>query len=192
MKNDIITSLKVFSILSLLLGIIYPLIILAIGQITMHNNANGSLIVKNNEIIGSTLIGQSFANPKYFHSRPSATNYNASTSGGSNLAPSSKKFIEQVHQRILVLREKENISLQTPIPAGMVLQSASGLDPHISIENARIQIHRVSQARNLPENTIIELLKTNMDYDLLGIWGQNVINVLKINSALDSHNLNSG
>lgn len=188
MKSEIITSLRVFIILSLLLGIIYPLTITAIAQITMYDKANGSLFTKNEKIIGSQLIGQSFTNSKYFHSRPSATNYNASASGGSNLGPTSKKLMQLVEEKITSLRAQENLSTQTLIPAGMVLQSASGIDPHISLENAQLQIPRISKARGIPENTIIDLVKTNTDNDLLGIWGQEVVNVLRLNLALDSQN----
>ncbi len=185
MKNEIITSLKAFIILSMLLGIAYPLIIMTIGQISMSNNANGSLIKKNNTTIGSKLIGQSFSNPIYFHPRPSANNYNASASESSNLAPSSKKLITQVQERIIALRAKENLNPQTLIPSDMALQSASGLDPHISLKNALLQVPRISKARGIPENSIIELLNNNMDTDFFGIWGETVVNVLKVNLALD-------
>lgn len=187
MKSEIITSLRAFIILSILLGIIYPLTITGIGYLTMHDNANGNLILKNEKPIGSKLIGQSFTNAKYFHPRPSAVNYNAAASGASNLAPSSKKLIKQVEQKISALRTQENLDPQTPIPAEMVLQSASGLDPHISLEAALLQVSRISKARATPENAIIELLEKNKDKDLLGIWGQTVVNVLKLNLDLDSN-----
>lgn len=186
MKSEIIKSLRAFLVLSILLGIIYPFLITVIGQIIISDNANGSLITNNQKIIGSKLIGQSFTKPEYFHSRPSATNYNASASGGSNLGPSSKKLITQTEQRIMKLRAEEGLNPQTPIPAEMVLQSASGIDPHVSLNNALLQVPRISKARGMPESSIIELLHNNMDTDFLGIWGESVVNVLKLNLALDS------
>lgn len=185
MKNEIITSIKAFTILSIILGIVYPLTIMTIGQITMSKNANGNLLFKNEQIIGSKLIGQSFTDSRYFHPRPSAGNYNASASGGSNLAPSSKQLIDQVQERIIALRAEEALGAQTLILSEMVLQSASGLDPHISLKNALLQAPRVSKARGIPEKAIIELLNNNMDMDFFGIWGESVVNVLKVNLALD-------
>lgn len=187
MKNEIITSLKVFFVLSALLGIIYPVVILIISQTTMHHKANGSLLFKDGLPIGSELIGQSFTDPKYLHPRPSANNYNGIASGSSNFGPTSRKMIEQVEQNIIALRSTENLNLQTPIPAGMVLQSASGLDPHISTEDAQLQITRIAKTRNLTEDIVIKLLKENTDTDLLGIWGQTRVNVLKLNLALDTN-----
>lgn len=178
MKNTLI-AIKAFIIFSILLGLVYPLAITGVAQVAFPQKANGSLIVENGKIIGSSLIGQKFDKPEYFNSRPSAVDYNAAGSGASNLGPSSKKLAEQVQERIANLRQK------THLPPDAVLTSASGLDPHISIENAKIQAKRVSKTRNISVKQINALIKENTDHELLGIWGQEGVNVLKLNIALD-------
>ena len=178
--KEVIISIKAFIIFSILLGLIYPLAMTGIAQVSFPKQANGSLIKENNQVVGSSLIGQKFDKPEYFHSRPSAVDYNAESSGASNLGPSSKKLIERVHNAV----EKENFS-QKNIPADAVLTSASGLDPDISIENAKAQIPRVSRARGVSESKIKKLIYENIDHDFIGIWGQNSVNVLKLNIELD-------
>ena len=185
-KNETITALKAFLLFAILTGIIYPLSITAIAQITMPSQANGSLIKANGIIIGSKLIGQNFDKPEYFHSRPSSVNYDAAGSGGSNLGPSSKKLIDQVADRIKSVRAENNIPTNKTVPADMVLTSASGLDPHISTENALLKLQRVAKNRNISESKVKELVKKSTDHDFIGIWGQSGVNVLKLNLALDN------
>ena len=179
MKN-IIISIKVFIVFSVLLGLVYPLAITGIAQATMKDKANGSLIKIDGQVVGSSLIGQKFDKPEYFNSRPSAVDYNASGSGASNLGPSSKKLITRVKETI----SKEKLRNKN-IPADMVLTSASGLDPHISLENAQLQIPRIAKLRKLDETKLKELVNKNTDSDFIGIWGQQGVNVLKLNIALD-------
>lgn len=179
MKN-IIISIKTFIGFSILLGLIYPLAITGIAQATMKDKANGSLIVKNGQVVGSSLIGQKFDRPTYFNSRPSAVDYNAAGSGASNLGPSSKKLIARVKETI----SKDKLGDKN-IPADMVLTSASGLDPHISLENAQLQIPRIEKIRNISESQLKKLIEENTDHDFIGIWGQEGVNVLKLNLALD-------
>lgn len=178
MKNTII-SIKVFIGFSILLGLVYPLAITGIAQVAFPQKANGSLIVGNGKVVGSSLIGQKFDKPEYFNSRPSAVDYNATGSGGSNLGPSSKKLIARVKETI----SNEKLSAKY-IPADMVLTSASGLDPHISLKNAQLQIPRIATIRNIPETKLNELVNKNTDRDFIGIWGQEGVNVLKLNIAL--------
>lgn len=180
MKN-IVISIKAFIIFSILLGLIYPLAITGIAQVVFPQKANGSLIVKNGKVIGSKLIGQNFYEPKYFYPRPSAVNYNASASGASNLGPTSKKLMKQVEERIA----KNKMQNSKNIPSDAILTSASGLDPHISIKNAKLQIPRVSKIRNIPEAEIKKLINQCTDHDFIGIWGQRGVNVLRLNIALD-------
>lgn len=180
MKNTLI-AIKSFIIFSILLGLIYPLAITGIAQVTMKDKANGSLIVENGKVVGSSLIGQNFGSPTYFNSRPSAVDYNAAGSGASNLGPSSKKLIEQVKERVNSKRETVN----GLIPADAVLTSASGLDPHISLENAQLQAQRVAKIRNISEIQMKKLIDENTDHEFIGIWGQEGVNVLKLNLALD-------
>lgn len=183
--KEITTAIKAFIIFSILLGLIYPLAITGVAQVAFPKKANGSLIKINEQIVGSSLIGQKFDKPEYFYSRPSAFDYNASGSGASNFGPSSKKFIEQVKTRIGKRKEETGNRL---IPADAVLASASGLDPHISLENAQLQIPRIAKIRNMPETEIKELVNENTDRNFIGIWGQDGVNVLKLNIALDKVN----
>lgn len=180
--KETITAIKAFIVFSILLGLVYPLAITGIAQATMKNKANGSLIVENGQVVGSSLIGQKFDKPQYFNSRPSAVDYNAANSGASNLGPSSKKLIEQVKERV------GNWKLETGnsnVPADAVLTSASGLDPHISLKNAKFQIPRIAKIRNISESEIEKLVTKNTNGNLVGIWGQKGVNVLKLNIDLD-------
>lgn len=182
MKN-IIISIKSFIIFSILLGLVYPLAITGIAQVAMPQKANGSLIVENGQVVGSSLIGQKFDKPEYFNSRLSAVDYNASASGASNLGPSSKKLMARIKMDIA----KNNLEGKE-IPADMILTSASGLDPHISIENATFQASRVAKIRGISDKKVNELISKNTDSNFLGIWGQEGVNVLKLNIALDKIN----
>ena len=170
---------------------IYPLIVFGIGQTLFHNQANGSLIVdKDGAIHGSRLIGQQFTADKYFISRPSdagATGmaYDATSSGGSNLGPTSQKLSDTLKQNIASYRAQNNLDTNTPVPADAVTASASGLDPHISLRNAELQAPRVAKVRNLPLEKILALVRANTDPADLGILGEPGVNVLPLNLALD-------
>lgn len=177
--KETITAIKAFIIFSVLLGLVYPLVITGIAQVVFPQKANGSLIVENGQVVGSSLIGQKFDKPEYFNSRPSAVDYNASGSGASNLGPSSNKLAEQVNARIASLGQN------THLPPDMVLTSASGLDPHISIENAKLQAQKIANVRGLQISKLDELISNNIDSEFLGIWGQEGVNVLKLNIDLD-------
>lgn len=173
-------------IFSCLLGLAYPLIITLIAQLTTPTTASGSLIEQNGKIIGSKLIGQMFSAEHYFQSRPSAHHYDGMASGASNLGPSSKKLRQTTLERILLNRIINQIPPIFALPADMVLSSASGLDPHISVENALLQLPRVARVRHLDEITIKELILQNIEYPLAGFWGETRINVLMLNIALDT------
>ncbi|MCI0475657.1 MAG: potassium-transporting ATPase subunit KdpC, partial [Anaerolineales bacterium] len=148
-------------ILTIITGLIYPLTVTGIAQLVFPNQANGSLIVKEGKVVGSALIGQPFDDPKYFWSRPSATNpfsYNAAASSGSNLGPTNPALIDAVQARVDALRAADPGNAQ-PIPVDLVTTSASGLDPHISIAAAIYQTPRVARARDLPEARVRELVE---------------------------------
>lgn len=183
--KEILTSIKAYIIFSILLGLIYPLTITGIAQIAMSQKANGSLLVENGKTIGSSLIGQKFDKPEYFNSRSSAVDYNAAGSGASNLGPSSKKLMKQAQERTKEVRQSNGLKNSQKIPADMVLESASGLDPHISIENAELQAKRIVKIRGISQEKVNELIKQNTDYNFLGLWGQYCVNVLKLNLALN-------
>lgn len=168
---------------------IYPVVVFGISQVLFRDKANGSLIVDSNGTIhGSRLIGQQFTAEKYFHSRPSAAGngYDATSSGGSNLGPTSKKLADSVTQNIADYRSQNGLGTNEPVPADAVTASASGLDPHISVRNAELQTSRVAKARNLAVDKIRELVRSNTDQPGLGILGEPGVNVLKLNLALDN------
>lgn len=183
--RSIIDSLKILIVFSILLGIIYPLAIAGFAGVVFPEQAHGSLVTKDGVVVGSSLLGQAFIKKEYFHPRPSAVDYNAAGSGASNLGPSSRKLMDIVSSRIKNAREENDIDTATPVPADMVLASASGLDPDISLQNALLQVKRVSAARGLGEEEVAGLIRKNMDGDFIGVWGMSGVNVLKLNLALD-------
>ena len=180
-------SLVVFLWLSLICGLIYPLVITMIAQTLFPEKSNGSLIKYGKQIMGSQLIGQLFISPQYFHSRPSATDpqYDASNSGGSNLAPSSAKLIALAQARVGQARAENGLSANAPVPADLVLTSASGLDPHISPLSAALQIKRIADVRKITEADLEKIIQQNTEQPLLEIWGKERVNVLELNIALD-------
>ncbi len=180
-------AMMVFVVFSVLCGLVYPLLITAVSQFLFTWRSNGSIIISDNQIMGSELIGQRFNGSKYFHGRPSATApaYNASGSTGSNFAPSHAKFLEEVTKRIELVRYENGLSPNPPIPGEMVLASASGLDPHINVESAMLQVKRIARERGLSEAEVEAITRQHIERRLLGIWGQPRINVLKLNLALD-------
>jgi K+-transporting ATPase ATPase C chain len=168
---------------------IYPLVVFGFAQIFFHNQANGSLIVNSAGVVrGSRLIGQQFTADKYFQSRPSAAGngYDATSSGGSNLGPTSSNLVATITQRIADYRAQNNLATNALVPADAVTASGSGLDPHISLSNARLQATRVAKTRNLPPEKILELIRANTDAADLGFLGEPGVNVLKLNLALDA------
>ncbi len=185
--NQIRTALKLFAILMVLVGVIYPVFVTALAQLFFPKEAGGSLLYDSGgNLIGSALIGQPFSDPRYFWSRPSATSiypYNPLASGGSNLGPTNKVLIEQISNRTELLKSS---GIQTPVFSDLVEASASGLDPHISMQSALIQIPRVAKARNLDEKTLRELVFEHVEERQFGFLGEKRVNVLKLNLVLDS------
>jgi K+-transporting ATPase ATPase C chain len=167
---------------------LYPLAVFGLGQILFHDKANGSLIfdAKGN-VQGSRLIGQQFTGDKYFHPRPSAAGngYDATSSGGSNLGPTSQKLRDSIAQNLADYRTQNGLATNTPGPADAVTASGGGLDPHISPQNAALQAPRVAKARGLSLDKVLSLIKHNTDGPDFGILGDPGVNVLTLNSALD-------
>jgi K+-transporting ATPase ATPase C chain len=167
---------------------LYPLIVFGISQALFHDKANGSLIVDpNGTVRGSKLLGQGFADPKYFHPRPSAAGngYDATSSGGSNLGPTSRKLNDAIKERLAAYRAENGLSESAPVPADAVTASGSGLDPHISLQNAELQIPRVVKARGGTEEKVRELIRQNTNGRDFGVFGEPGVNVLQLNRALD-------
>lgn len=174
-----------FLAFSIITGMVYPLLITGIVQTAIPEQADGSLITFDGKVIGSELIGQNFTEEAYFHSRPSESSYAANGSAASNLAPSSFRLIEEVRRRAEQVRAENNLSPNASVPADLVQASASGLDPHISMQGAMLQVSRIAMARAIPESEVKLLVYQNLEPAQFGILGQERINVLKLNLALD-------
>jgi potassium-transporting ATPase KdpC subunit len=168
---------------------LYPLVVFGISQMLFHDKANGSLIVdQDGTVRGSKLLAQGFTADKYFHPRPSAAGngYDAASSGGSNLGPTSQKLSDAIKDRVAAYRKENGLSETEPVPADAVTASGSGLDPQISLRNAELQTPRVAKARGLSEEKVRELVQLNTDGRNLGVLGDPGVNVLELNLALDS------
>jgi K+-transporting ATPase ATPase C chain len=188
MLKQIKISLIFLTFFIILTGFMYPAFITGIAQSIFPHQANGSQIVKDNQITGSKLIGQSFTDPKYFWGRISSTSgypYNASTSGGSNLGPMNPLLIDQVKARISALKASDPAN-DDPIPVDLVTSSASGLDPHISIASAYYQAERIARIRGISLGQVKLLIDQNTTHPFLGFIGEASVNVLELNLALDA------
>ena len=169
---------------TLITGFAYPLAVTGFAWVMVHDAALGSLVVMDGRVVGSSLVGQNFTTDRYFHPRPSATDpaYNAAASSGSNLGPITLKLIERVEASVASLRTQ---GIAGPIPVDAVTASASGLDPDISPETARLQVARVARARKLDEAAVLDLVDRQTESRALGFLGEPRVNVLKLNIALD-------
>ena len=188
MKNLLRPALSVFAILTVITGVAYPLAVTGLAQLVLTHAANGSVIARDGKKLGSELIGQSFTDPKYFWSRPSATTPfpdNAAASSGSNLAPTNPALTDAAKQRIDALRAADPGNA-APIPVDLVTASGSGLDPHISLAAAQFQLRRVAHVRSRGEADIAALVTQATEGRQLGILGEPRVNVLKLNLLLDA------
>jgi potassium-transporting ATPase KdpC subunit len=167
---------------------LYPLVVFGIAQVAFHDKANGSLIMdKDGTIHGSKLLGQQFAGEKYFHPRPSAAGngYDAANSSGSNLGPTSQKLNDAIKDRLAAYRTENGLKETDAVPADAVTASGSGLDPHISLRNAELQLARVAKARNFSVDKVRDLIRAHTDRADFGLLGEPGVNVLRLNIALD-------
>ena len=184
MKNQLRPALTIFALLTIITGVIYPLLVTGISQAIFPNQSNGSIITVNGKSAGSELIGQQFDDPRYFWGRVSAVGYNADLSSGSNYGPLNPALVESVQARIDALQaaDPENA---LPILVDLVTASASGLDPHISVAAALYQVHRVASARGWSEADVQSLVEQHTEGRQFGIFGEPRVNVLQLNLALD-------
>ncbi len=188
MKTLFITGLRILGIMTLLLGIVYPLLITGITQVCFHKEANGSLIKENGKIVGSYLIGQQFDDDGYFTSRPSATGYGTLSSSASNLGLTSRRLYETAMERQHVFITRNNLASTDSIPSEMIFASASGLDPHISLKAAMLQINRIAETRRLSAQqkqqlqSLVQAMSEKPQFNLLG---ESRVNVLALNLQLN-------
>jgi K+-transporting ATPase ATPase C chain len=184
-RRNLVVAVLMTAVTTLLLGIVYPLVVTGIAQAAFRDKANGQLIERNGQIVGSRIIGQAFSSPGYFRGRPSAagTGYDATNSGGTNLGPTNRKLIEAVKASVDAAR-KENASAAVPID--LVTSSASGLDPHLSPASAAFQVPRVARERGVSAADVQRLVEGHTEGPQLGFLGEPVVNVLELNLALDA------
>jgi K+-transporting ATPase ATPase C chain len=189
MRTQLRPALVALVALTLLTGLLYPLVVTGVAQVLFPRQANGSLIISDGKPVGSSLIGQPFDAPNYFWSRPSATSpfpYNAAASSGSNLGPTNDALMKAVQARIGALKTADPDN-PLPLPVDLVTASGSGLDPHISPASAAYQVRRVARARGMEEGVVRQLVSQHTDGRQLGILGEPRVNVLTLNLALDRH-----
>jgi len=187
MWSSLVPAVRMLLVLSLLTGVVYPVVTWGIAQVAFRDAANGSLITSNGKAVGSALIGQPFSDPKHFWSRPSATSpqpYNGGSSSGSNLGPRNPALADAVADRIKALREADPGN-SAPVPADLVTTSGSGLDPHISLAAAEFQVARVAKARGMTPEAVRALVAQNTQGRTFGVLGESRVNVVTLNLALD-------
>ncbi len=172
---------------TLLLGVVYPLVTTAVAQVAFGNRADGSVVEVDGVIVGSELIGQPFVSPQYFHPRPSAAGagYDGAASSGSNLGPLNADLLDAVTQRVDDYRAVNGLDARIPVPVDAVTASGSGLDPHISVANARLQAPRVAEVRRVPIDAVLDAVREATDQPGFGVLGEPAVNVLVLNLALD-------
>lgn len=187
--KETFTAILATLLFAVILCGIYPAVVWGAGQLLFPRQANGSLIERSDRtMVGSELLGQNFSGAKYFHPRPSAAGangYDAASSSGSNLGPTSQKLMDAVKQRVTDYRAENGLGSAVLVPGDAVTASGSGLDPHISVKNANFQLSRVARARNLDENAVRALVEKFTDGRQFGVLGEPGVNVLKLNLALD-------
>jgi K+-transporting ATPase ATPase C chain len=185
--KELWTAIAATVFLCVIVSGIYPVVIWGLAQVLFPRQANGSLIERNGQIVGSELLAQGFSGPRYFHPRPSlaGTGYDPLNSGGSNLGPTSQKLIDGIKANAAQYRQENGLAADATVPADAVTASGSGLDPHISIQNAKFQIPRIAKERGISEEMVRAQVDKATDRPFLGIGGDPGVNVLKLNIALD-------
>ncbi|HZU72738.1 MAG TPA: potassium-transporting ATPase subunit KdpC [Acidimicrobiales bacterium] len=192
--SELLRSLRLTLVVAAVTGVIYPLAITGVAQGLFPGQANGSLVTRDGQVVGSALLGQEFSSPRYFHGRPSATldpstgrplPYAADNSGGSNLGPSNPALIGRVARDVQAIRQQDRLPADATVPVDLVTTDFSGLDPDISEASALLQVNRVARARHLDPAKVRSLVEHHLHGRLLGVFGEPHVNVLELNLALD-------
>jgi K+-transporting ATPase ATPase C chain len=191
MRRQLLPSLAMLLVFTVITGLLYPLVVTGVGHAAFKDKADGSLLERDGQLVGSRWIGQPFTAPEYFHPRPSADAYVPGAQGGgtysygSNYGPTNETFLTGVDELVRAYRDENGLDAGALVPVDAVTASGSGLDPHISIANARLQGRRVADARNLVLESVMRLIDANTDERDLGFLGEPGVNVLELNLALD-------
>jgi K+-transporting ATPase ATPase C chain len=188
MRAQLGAALRAIAVFTVLLGLAYPLAVTGIAQLAFGDQADGSLVERDGRVVGSRLIGQAFDGDEWFHSRPSAAGdgYDAMASAASNLGPTNEVLLDAVAERAVRYRATNGLAADQPVPVDAVTSSGSGLDPHISVANARLQAARVAHARGLAVQDVLALIDEHTDERALGFLGEAGVNVLELNLAVDA------
>ncbi len=186
MKNYWLIAIRLTLITAILYGVVYPLTITGIALLVAPNKGMGEVITRHGSVIGFALIGQKFDEPKYFQSRPSAVAYNAASTGGSNKAPANPEYLSSVALRIEKFLQQNPDVKKEDLPVDLVTASGSGIDPHISVQAALIQIHRIAKVRGIAESQLRSIVEQNTSASIFGIMGTKTVHVLNLNLALDN------
>ena len=187
MRRQLLPALLMTVVMTLLLGLAYPMVVYAVGQVGFKHRADGSLVTVDGKVVGSSLLGQTFTKAQYFHPRPSAAGdgYDALASGASNLGPANPDLLQAVKDRVAAYREENDLSSSTAVPVDAVTASASGLDREITPANARIQAIRVARARNVSLSRVLAAVDRHTSDRQWGFLGEKAVNVLELNLDLD-------
>jgi potassium-transporting ATPase KdpC subunit len=185
MRRQLLPALGMLLVFTIITGLAYPLVVTGIAQGLFAEKANGSLVERDGQLLGSALIGQPFSAPEYFHPRPSAAGYDPTYSTGSNLGPTNVTYLDGVDDLVRAYRDTNGLEPGTEVPVDAVTSSGSGLDPHISLANAKMQAQRVADNRELDVDQVLELVEANTEGRDLGFLGEPGVNVLLLNLALD-------
>lgn len=185
MRRQLLPAVRMLFVMTLLTGIAYTAAVTGVAQALFDDRANGTLVVSDGEVVGSELLGQSFQGLNYFHPRPSAVDYDPRLSGASNFGPNNPEYVATVADRTEAYRRINGLDAGTPIPVDAVTASASGLDPHISVANARLQAARVAQERELPLEEVLALIEEQTSASAITYRSDSMVNVLQLNLALD-------
>ena len=186
MRRQLLTGVVMLAVMTVGLGVLYPLAVTAVARVGFGDRADGSLLERDGEVVASSLIGQQAEGPEWFHPRPSAAGdgYDAAASTGSNLGPTTEELIEGVAERVAAYRAENDLGDDVAVPVDAVTGSGSGLDPHISIANARLQAPRVAEARDVPLEEVLALVDDATERRPLGILGDDGVNVVELNLSL--------
>lgn len=189
MRKQLLPAVLVFLAMTVALGVVYPLAVTAVSQTAFRDRADGSLVRRDGEVVGSSLIGQNFIAPRYLHPRPSAagaSGYDGEASAASNLGPTNPDFLKTVAVRVAAYRAENGLPDTVRVPVDAVTTSGSGLDPHVSLANARLQADRIAGARGIDRSRVVTVIESHVDGRSLGVLGEDGVNVLGVNLALDA------